>query len=138
MHNPKAITLHDATPSGTPAFDLIDLLRIVEDEVRSSTWYCCDVESVGPAAEELDGYSGSESSLTGWDLMRIAQRIERMIDGDFWGYRRDGDPIAFLVIRAVKRDRCFAVICEDEAILERFRRRFHDVRDAPGHAAFVR
>ncbi|MCI0459896.1 MAG: hypothetical protein L0Z62_23340 [Gemmataceae bacterium] len=80
-----AVTVHrSCEPNGGGLeFDLIDLLRLAEPEVRASTWRCRCVECEGERADELHQVSDSGAVITGDELLRLAAGVYQTIEGDF-------------------------------------------------------
>ena len=129
-----AVTIHD-TRDRVLAFDLVDILRVVGLDAKSSSWRCRSVECTGDLAAELHRVSVSGSTLSGAEMFRLAGGVFQVIDGDFAAYRL-GETRPWLVVRAIDSSE-YAVITQDERLLARVRERFRDVRDSPEDAAYV-
>jgi diaminopimelate decarboxylase len=129
-----AVTIYDIR-DGVLAFDLIDILRIVGPDAKSSSWRCRNVDCSGDLAEELHRVSDAESAVSGAEMLRLASGVLQIIDGDFEAYRAD-EKRPWLVVRAIDST-LYAVITQDGGLLARVRERFRDVRDSPHDAAYV-
>src|SRR6185503_14067976 len=95
----QAVTIHDIRDR-VLAFDLIDILRLAGSDAESSSWRCRNVECTGDLAEELHRVSDAESTLTGAEMLRLAESIAQVIDGDFEAHR-SGETRPWLVVRAI-------------------------------------
>jgi hypothetical protein len=134
----QAVTIHDLRAFGAGkvlAFDLIDILRLAEPDVISSSWRCRNVECTGDLADELHHASDVEMEVTGQDLLRLAAGVRQVIDGDFAAHR-GADSRPWLVVRAIDSS-CFVVITHDESLMKQVRERFRDVRDSPDDATYA-
>ena len=131
----EAVTIHDRRERRL-AFDLSDLLRLAEADVRASTWHCSDVECSGSAGAELHNLSDRGTKVDGADLLRIAAALDQTIDGDFEGYRSADAAKPWLVIRAIRGTE-FVVSTDDATLLGRVRAKFRDVRASPRDAEDV-
>ena len=128
----QAVTIHDRRKVGDGhvlAFGLIDILRLAETDVESSSWRCSDVDGGGELMEELDHVSSGNAVISGAEMLRLAGGVYQMIDGDFEAYRPD-EPRHWLVIRAIDSSE-YVVSTDNERLLARVRERFCDVRDSP-------
>lgn len=121
--------LRDVEGGSVLAFDLFDLLRLAEAEVRASTWRCRFVECVDTLAEELYRLSDGGTSVSGDEMLRLAAGVDQVIDGDFEA-SRPGHDRPWLIVRAIDR-LLYVVASEDRAFLDRVPGRFRDVRQAP-------
>jgi len=131
----NAITIHDLRESiggRVLSFDLVDILRLAEADVRASSWRCRHVECVGDLAEDLHRAADAGNPVTGTELLRLASGIRQVIDGDFEGFR-PAATTPWVVIRAVDSSE-YVVVTDDKALLSRLRERFHNVSDSPGDA----
>src|SRR5262245_43271190 len=134
----SAVTIHDWRPLGggnVMAFDLIDILRLAERDVRTSALRCRNVECMGELAEELHRVSDTGITISGQEMLQLASNIRQTIDGNFEA-TRDGENHPWLVVRAVDST-LYVVITEDRRLLGRIRERFRDVRNSPEDADYL-
>lgn len=129
-----ALSIHDLA-QGVLAFDLIDLLRLAEPKVMRSTWKGSVVEAIGECSDELEEIFRSGEKLSGDALLRLAEKVDQVIDGDFQGALPDED-LPWLTIRAMDSS-YYVVITADKDLCGLIKRRFRDVRDSPEDLAFI-
>lgn len=130
-----AISIRDTGVNGVLRFDLIDLLRLAGPTAVASRWVCRGVEATGALAGELHDAADRGTPLSGTDLLRIANGIVQVIDGDFEATAQPGQR-PWLRIRAIDSSE-FVVITQDVDVLARFRAAYDDVRDSPEDASIL-
>lgn len=123
------VTILDRTESGDRlAFDLLDVLQEISSELGKTMWRMEQVECFGEASGELHSLSIAREYVPGTVLLELASKIYQVIDGEFYGYKKESNNKAWIIIRAVDSS-AFDVECEDREVLERYRTRFRHVAD---------
>ena len=128
----RCVEIHDAAP--TPRgprldFDLRDILAVIPDLVLSSRWSCREVVHTAKVEGAYTEVGLARREFSGGEFTRFVAGVHQTIDGTFEA-RRGGDEAPWLVIRAVDST-WFEACSSDGEVLERIRRRFTSVRDAP-------
>jgi hypothetical protein len=132
-----AVTIHDTRVmhgGEVLAFDLIDILRLLDPATKGSSWTCKNVECTGNLCEDLHDASDSGEVLSNPRLIQIAQGVLQVIDGDFEA-TRFGENRPWLAIRAIDST-LFVVICIEEGVIQKIREHFKEVRDSPEDAEY--
>lgn len=124
----QAVTIHDLRTSDQGssflAFDLIDVLRAIEPLVDGSLWRVSKVWCIRQGEEE----PVFEDRLGWLQLTAFAEDCSQVIDGEFRAFRPDGaDPWLAIV---ADDSTCFAVLTDENRVMEALRKRFADVRDS--------
>lgn len=139
-----ALRIHDGTNKDATAelapgnvgglsFDLAEVLSSFRSVAIALVWTCEDLECFGGRTEELYGIAESEASISGTELLTIAETLSQVIDGRFVGR----DPITSQVradIRAID-SAWWEVRTPDSAIADAIRARFRAVEPFDGRAA---
>jgi hypothetical protein len=123
----KGVAIRDMHPRGYLSFDLKEVLACLHEHVRPRTWRIQDLECSGEASVTLHGLSDRGDTVTGPELIRLAERVNQVIDGTFAG-STPGGTSADLIIRAV--DSSFWEVFGDAPCLCCIQAAFHDVKDA--------
>ncbi len=126
----QGITITDSTPEGDfLAFDLIDLLRIIETKSGKLEWAIFSLECMGSSADELYRIEHSKQRVPGDQFVQLASNITQVIDGEFHGYQT-GAQTSWVIIRAVD-SAAYDVYSEDDQVLYWLRQQFTHVSDLP-------
>jgi hypothetical protein len=125
----RGVTLTDTDGSGALAFDLLDILELLPDELVSSTWDLQGVEAVGEAADELHAASDREDRMEGARLHELAASVTQIIDGTFRAFA-EGEDAPWLIVQAVDSS-AYDVLTNRADLLASIRRRFRSVRTYP-------
>ena len=139
-----ALRIHDGTNKdptaglapgkvGGLSFDLAEVLSSFRSEVIALVWTCEDLECFGGRTEELYDIVDSGASITGTELLTIAETLSQVIDGHFVGR----DPMTDEVradIRAID-SAWWEVRTPDSAIVDAIRARFRAVEPFDERAA---
>jgi hypothetical protein len=134
----RAVTIHDMRPLGRGqvlAVDLIDILRLCEADVTTSSWKCSYVECLGDLACEFMSVGDAQGIISGEELLRLASGVYQVIWGDFEAYRT-GESRPWLVVRAVDST-LYVVITDIRHLLDEIRTRFQIVRESPEDAEYL-
>ena len=125
----KGVTILDRdSSSGVLSFDLRDILPLVGEDCRRSTWTVRDVECLGgDAAAALHDASDACRSLAGSKLIELAREVEQIVDGEFSG-RLPNEEADWITIRAVDSS-AFDVQTDREEILVALKAKFDWVED---------
>jgi hypothetical protein len=79
--NVWVLSIHDRTPQGLLAFDLVDILECLKETMLSHTWIAFDLDFLGgPFVTEGE-------SLTTSALLARARSVAQTIDGTFLAYQ---------------------------------------------------
>lgn len=126
----RGVTIGGLNKQNVLTIDLIDVLRLLENEVLETQWTLSGVEALGgEAAEELHRLSDAQARVSGRKLIELATDVSQVVDGEFRGFRnQDRNP--WIIIRAIDSS-AYDVFTEDEALLERLRNRFSNVNEIP-------
>ena len=124
----KGITVTDKTADGVLSFDLRDIIRCLGEPAVESYWEIGDLECLGPDAEAFYKQARQPARLSGRSLLRLADHIDQVIDGEFRGYRNLGDGEPWVIVRAVDSS-AYDVESNDDAALNTLRHRFKQVTD---------
>lgn len=125
---------------GSLSFDLRDVLRSLGPEALDWAWTVAAVEENGEALEavgegwaDLQAFERSGERVAGSRLVRIAERVEQVVWGEFRAYRERAAPEPCVRIVAFDGS-CFEVWSDDGAIHDRLLARFKDAEfvAAPG------
>jgi len=125
----KGVTIRDHNAqSGILSFDLRDILLVLGDDAERSNWTVREVECVGgESAAALHQASDRGEPLTWNNLLRLAQRVEQVIDGSFHG-RLANESEDWIIIRAVDSS-AFDVETDRVEVLVALRAHFNQVDD---------
>ena len=130
------ITIHDASADGQClAFDLRELLDVIQDWLPISCWRVRSLECTGDSAAVLHAFSDTDAELDGIRLRRLADGVVQTIAGELIGVL-NGSPRDQIVIRAVDSP-CFDVECTDSEVLARYRTRFRLVEEFPPGVTYL-
>jgi len=125
----RGVTISDKDARGVLAFDLRDILKYLPN-VADSEWEVGRLEYVAATpVEAFERTSDTEERIAGTDLIRLANEIDQLVEGEVRGYPRGGrEP--WVIVRAVDST-SFDVLATREDVLEALRRNFADVVDLP-------
>jgi hypothetical protein len=113
--------------------ELIDILRLLGSRGEDSQWDLEDVEAVGEsAADELHHLSAVKQRVAGKDLLRLAREVVQIVDAQFSAYE-DGADHPWIIIRAIDSS-AYDVLADNQEVLDRIRRSFRSVVDAPDYS----
>ena len=132
----EAVTIHDTRVLGGSrvlAVDLIDILRLCEQDVLASAWRLSYVDCFGALAGEFMRLSAENAIISGSELIRLAAGVQQVVWGDFEGFRCC-DGRCWLVVRAIDAS-LYVVVTADPSVLKQVQSRFSDVRPSPDDAA---
>lgn len=129
------IRIRDLTERGFLAFDLADLLGVLGQQARESSWRCSveDCISTEGAHPNLADAYNSPSGLTGPQLLALASETRQVIDGVFEAFRH-GERSPWLKLEAIDST-YWEVSAENPARLSVFQSRFADVENIEEGAA---
>ena len=117
----KGIAIRDRT-------NLRDILWILGDDVRRSSWRATDVQCLGAeGTEALHRASDTGDILEAGRLIALAEQVDQVTDGEFTGRLADED---WIVIRAVDSS-AFDVETDRGEVIERLRASFEHVDELP-------
>jgi hypothetical protein len=139
-----ALRIHDGTNKdptvqlppgdvGGLSFDLADILRTLGTLGTRLTWSCEGLDCFGGRAPELEAAAHAALSMSGAELLTIAESLTQVIDGHFVG----SDPItseAIVDIRAVDSS-WWEVRTSVQSIVDAVRVRFRAVEGVDESAA---
>ena len=127
----KGVTISDRDPHrNVLSFDLKDLASILPFFSDDFEWEVANLESIGPAADELSQVSDTGVRLSGQRLAALASSVTQVIDGEFVCFQA-GTGNVEAILRAVDSS-AFDVLSERHDVLEDLRRRFRDVAEIKG------
>ena len=132
----RVVTIADSDDRGCLAFDLVDILRLLEAELASTSWSVTAVEAVGAGAEELHRLDDARERIPGRRLLSWAARVGQVIEGDFSGYV-SGRNSPWVTVRAIDSS-AHDVVTADDSVIERVRARFGSVREISADEYFGR
>jgi hypothetical protein len=121
------VEIHDMHPRGYLSFDLKDILRSLHDEVVQRVWKVDSVESTGDATRRLEYLSESGDTISGLELIDLAEHTNQVIWGTFRGDEL-GASSSKLTIKAI--DSTLWEVFGDTASLRKLQASFQDVRPA--------
>ena len=127
-----AVTIHDVREINGGrllAFDLLDILKLYELEVGTSSWEYRNVWCIGRDGNELSLGTETANTLTGTEILRFASEVQQTIDGEFVGTRK-GESRPWLIVVA-EDSTYYVVVVRNAQLLERVKKRFTDVRISP-------
>lgn len=124
----RTITVMDRNEAGVLSFDLRDMLACVAPIVTQMNWRVRNLECTGERAKDLHDIAARGDLITGARLVAIADGVDQVIDGEFFGYGQ-GDALPILVLRAVDSS-SWDIASSSEALLDTFRRHYVTVVDA--------
>jgi hypothetical protein len=121
------LRIHDENRQGVLAFDLADLLELLGDAARTSTWRCSVYEyiSIETARAYLQDAYNTPKVLTGTELLALAGETRQVIDGVFEAFHC-GENIPWIKLEAFDSS-YWEVVSPDPAELSRFESHFRDV-----------
>lgn len=127
----RGVTILDCDPrSGVLSFDLRNILSVLGEDAKRSTWTVRDVECLGgEAAAALHHASDAGELLAGGRLFDIARDVEQIIEGEF-SARLPEEEVDWIRIQAVDSS-AFDVRTEREDILTALKAKFSRVEDIP-------
>ncbi len=101
--------------------------RWVISTVKSSTpgheWF----EATGEERDRLEALAQEDAQLSGSDLASLAENTRQVIWGEFVGWGPTPSDKPWVIIRAVDST-FYEIISEDEAVLDKIRSTYKDVR----------
>lgn len=132
----RVVTITD-TRDGILAFDLVDILPLLEPELACTDWSILGVEAVGQGAEELHRLDDARARVSGPELLTLA-RIVQVVDGEFTGYNSGLDAHLgrpWVIIRALDSSG-YDVASPDSSVIDRVKAHFSSVVEIPGDQYF--
>jgi len=124
----KQLTIADKTADGVLSFDLRDIIRCLGAPAMESYWEIGQVECLGAGADAFYKQARQAARLSGRSLLRLADHVDQVIDGEFRGYRNVADREPWVIVRAVDSS-AYDIESDDDAALNMLRRRFKEVAD---------
>lgn len=126
----RGVTINDRDEQGVLKFDLKDILRLAGERALRSRWKLTDVEALGEdAADEIHRISDRHSLVDGRKLMKLADGVSQIVDGQFEAYDDDTNK-PWLVINAVDSS-AYDVQSDNEDLLTGLRAHFESICDLP-------
>jgi hypothetical protein len=135
MTGPRGVRISDTRDAATAeltegdpgylSFDLVDILRALGERARESSWTVENLDCFGESAEELDRLAESGRAIEGASLVRIAERLTQVIDGDFAGVDSSANQ-PWVIVRAVDSS-WWEVWTDDDSALAAITARFKAV-----------
>jgi hypothetical protein len=107
--------------------DLKNILQVIGEDGKHSTWKISDVECLGKSAETLHQISDEGKEISGEEFYKIVSDIYQVLDGTFEAFKPNENH-HWLLIRSIRGDE-FDIETEDKELLETIRVSFQDVRD---------
>ena len=116
-------------------FDLVELLAVLGESARSSTWRCSVKEciSVEKARPNLEDAYNTADGLSGTELLALAAETRQVIDGVFQAFRA-GEDSQWIKLEAIDST-YWEVFASDALQLSPFKSRFREVEHIEGGAA---
>ena len=105
--------------------DLKEILNAVGNDGKYSVWKISDAECFGEEAEKIHNISDNETKLSGGEFYKLINGIYQTIDGCFDAYKPKENHW-WLRIRSIRGDE-FDIETEDEELLSRIRKSFHEI-----------
>jgi hypothetical protein len=129
---PGAISILANHPgSGDP--ELIDVVRIAGPQALASSWRCRGVEALGPGAAVLEAADDDRIAIEGTELLRIAEGISQVIEGEFSATVGQHDMPWLRVVVIDGRE--IVVVSTDVDVLAKLRAAYPHARDSPEDSA---
>ncbi len=126
----KGVSITDQNiERGCLAFDLIDLVKLMQSKAEQSRWTVRRLECTGKTAEDLYRISDCGTVITGQVFRRLVEGLDQVIDGTFEGFLNE-ETNPWVRITAVDSS-AFDVESSDESLLDRLKTRFKSVVDLP-------
>ena len=121
------IRIGDLTEHGFLAFDLADLLELLGDSARASSWRCSVDECIATenARPYLQDAYNTPKALTGTDLFALARETRQIIDGAFEAFHQ-GENTPWIKLEAIDSS-YWEVFARDAFELSRFESHFRKV-----------
>lgn len=116
------IRLKDLHPRGYLSFDLKDLLKVIKDEIKISTWRCECVEATAISSPYVENLSSSVLLVSTKSLTEAAKNTNQVIDGIFTAYI---DSVEWLRIEAIDST-YWEVYSTDQDVLSKIQGAFND------------
>jgi hypothetical protein len=117
--------------TGGLAFDLLDLLRVLAPRSLQANWTVSsfedEFEATGEGAARLEELAESGGSITGDELLALAENTWQVIWGEFVGVLPGGSGKSLITIRAVDSS-FYEIITSEEEIVATIKAHFNDVR----------
>jgi hypothetical protein len=113
------------------AFDLIDFLRVLAPRSLQANWTVSsfedEFEATGEGAARLEELAENGGSITGDELLALAENTWQVIWGEFVGVLPDGSGQPLITIRAVDSS-YYEIITSEEETAATIKAHFNDVR----------
>lgn len=121
------IRIHDTTDEDVLAFDLADLLAVLGEQARLSTWKCSVGECIAQdgARPDLEDAYNARVGLSGAEILALASDTLQIVDGAFEAFR-PGERQPWIRLEAIDST-YWEVFAAKEEDLEPLRLRFSEV-----------
>lgn len=129
----RVVTIKD-TRGGMLAFDLFQVLRLLEPELARTAWALSGVEATGEGAEELHRLADGGARVSGPKLLALAACVVQIVEGEFTGYN-PGLQRPWVTIRAFDSSG-YDVASPDNSVIDRVKAHFSSVVEIPGDHYF--
>jgi hypothetical protein len=107
--------------------DLKEILEVIGEDGRQSTWKISDADCLGESAETLHKFSDEGKEISGIQFYKLALGIYQTLSGEFNSYKPN-TKLHWLLIRSIRGDE-FDIETDDFTLLNKFRNKFKDVKD---------
>ena len=107
--------------------DLKQILEIVGELGKQSTWKLTNVECFGKSAEILHEFSDNKKEISGKEFYNAVLGIHQTIDGIFEAFNTN-EISNWLLIRAIRGDE-FDIETKHQELLKKIRDSFKNVQD---------
>jgi hypothetical protein len=127
----KGVTIMDRNAdTGFLAFDLSDIVALLDPDAMRSNWTARDVECLGgDAARRLEDASDRAETLAGAEFIALAHNVDQVIDGEF-SARLPSAVCDWITIRSVDSS-AYDVLTDRDDVLLKIRARFRYVESIP-------
>ncbi|MGI9055683.1 MAG: hypothetical protein ACR2F2_07760 [Pyrinomonadaceae bacterium] len=107
--------------------DLQEILNAVGEVGKYSVWKISDAECFGEEDEKIHNISDKEEEISGEEFYKLVSGICQTLGGCFDAYKTKENHW-WLRIRSIRGDE-FDIETEDNELLDRIRKSFHDITD---------
>jgi hypothetical protein len=132
----NGLRLKDLAEGRYLAFDLKEILAVLELDARNSRWLCTELWCIpfgAPDEQGLEDRYNTGTYLTGEELTALAAETRQVVDGRFRAFRgTETEP--WLIVRAVDSS-FWEVFSTEQTVLDRLRAQFKDVVEIASDAA---
>ncbi len=95
----NGLRIEDKNEKDYLSFDLIDILKLVDNEINGSTWLCSGVWSMSENSPNIGDYSDTEEHIDTSKLIECVKNERQVIDGRFEAFE-DNNKDPWLTVEA--------------------------------------